>query len=350
MKPEAVSRSAERDGATGPRLSTKLLLVGLPVGAIIVSLFIGSYESGPIAVLSLLASKLPFLDLGPFPATMETAILQVRLPRLILATLVGMSLALSGACFQGVFRNPLVSDHILGVSNGAAFGAALALLFGWPILVVQLAAFAFGMASVAIAYSISRIYRSSPTLTLVLSGVIVGAFFSAMVSFMKYAADPMEKMPAIVFWLMGSFARSSVGDLQYAGPVMALSIVALLAVRWRINVLAMGDEDAKALGVETERFRVVIVTFCTLATAAAVSVSGVIGWVGLVIPHIGRMVVGPDHRYLLPASVALGGAYLLAMDDLARTVTSAEVPLGILTAIIGTPFFAYLLRKGTGWS
>jgi iron complex transport system permease protein len=328
----------------------KIALVLLPLAAIIVSLFIGRYHANPMEIIGLLVSKLPFFTFGPFPATMECAIIQVRLPRIIIATLVGMSLAISGASFQGVFRNPLVSSHILGVANGASFGAALAILFGAPIMVVQLAAFATGMLSVILTYTISRVYGTSSTLTLVLSGVIVGAFFAALVSLMKYAADPLEKLPAIVFWLMGSFAKCSAKDLFYSAPAMVISIIALLLVRWRINVLSMGEEDARALGVDTERFRLVIIFFSTLATASAVAVGGVIGWVGLVIPHVGRILVGPDHKVLLPASIALGGTYLLLMDDLARTMSSAEIPLGILTAMVGAPFFAYLLRKGARWS
>ena len=328
----------------------KLALPVMPVLAILLSLFIGRYKADPFTILYLLASKLPFVGIDPLPATLETAILQVRLPRIILAMLVGMSLSISGASFQGVFRNPLVSSHILGVENGAAFGAALAILLGAPMFVVQLAAFISGMISVGLTYSISRFYKSTPTLTLVLSGVIVGAFFAALVSLIKYSADPWDKLPAIVFWLMGSLAKSSVKDLTLVIPPMVVSIFALLLVRWRINILSMGEEDARALGVDVEKFRLMIIFFCTMATSAAVCVSGVIGWVGLVIPHIGRMLVGPDHKVLLPATISIGGVYLLLMDDLARTITVAEIPLGILTAIIGAPFFAYLLRKGTSWA
>ncbi len=335
---------------TGTRPSVKVTLIVLPVVTIIASLFIGKFQTDSATILHLLVSKLPFTNTEPYSVALENAIFYVRLPRILMAMLVGMSLSVSGAAFQGVFRNPLVSDHILGVSNGAAFGAALALLFGAPISIVQLAAFASGMIAVALAYFISRFYKTTPTLTLVLGGVIIGAFFSALVSLLKYSADPLDKMPAIVFWLMGSFSKISVIDLKYAAPIMLVSIGALYLVRWRINVLAMGEEDAKALGIETERFRIVIIIFCTLATAAAVSVSGVVGWVGLVIPHIARMLVGPDHKVLIPATISLGGTYLLLIDNLARSMATAEVPLGILTALIGAPFFAYLLRKGTGWS
>lgn len=267
-----------------------------------------------------------------------------------MALLVGMSLSVSGAVFQGVFRNPLVSDHILGVSNGASLGAAAAILWGASIAGVQLAAFISGMLAVGLTYSVSRIYKTTSTLTLVLSGIIVGGFFSALVSLLKSIADPLDKMPAIVFWLMGSFAKISSVDLKFAVPIMVSAVFVLWLVRWRLNILAVGEEDAKSLGMNTEVFRFGLVVLCTLATSSAVAVSGVIGWVGLVVPHVARILVGPDHKDLIPLSISLGGTYMVLMDDLARSLTTAEVSIGILTAIIGAPFFAYLLRKGTSWS
>jgi iron complex transport system permease protein len=335
---------------TATKPGIKLALILIPIPAFLLSLFIGRYQADPGTVLSVIASKIPFMEGNTFSTTLETAILWVRLPRIVLAMMVGMSLSISGAAFQGVFRNPLVSPQILGVANGAAFGAAFAILAGASILIVQIAAFVCGILSVAMTYSISRFYKSTPTLTLVLSGIVVGAFFAALVSLIKYSADPWDKLPAIVFWLMGSLAKSSVEDLMITVPPMALSIIALLLVRWRINVLSLGDEDARALGIDVEKLRLILILFCTLATSAAVCVAGVVGWVGLVIPHVGRMLVGPDHKVLLPATLSIGGVYLLLMDDLARTMTVAEIPLGILTAIVGAPFFAYLLRKGINWS
>jgi iron complex transport system permease protein len=331
-------------------LKNKLVLLMMPVCAIVLSLFIGNYEVDAATILSLLFSKMPFGSGVEFPSTLETAILQVRLPRVLMALLVGMSLSVSGAVFQGVFRNPLVSDHILGVSNGASLGAAAALLLGAPIAGVQLAAFITGLLAVGLTYSVSRIYKKTSTLTLVLSGIIVGGFFSALVSLMKNVADPYDKMPAIVFWLMGSFAKISSIDLKYAVPTMSIPIIALWLVRWRINVLAMGEEDAKSLGMNTEQFRLLLIILCTIATSSAVAVSGVIGWVGLVAPHVARILVGPDHKDLIPATISLGGTYLVLMDDMARSLATAEISIGILTAIIGAPFFAYLLRKGTSWA
>ncbi len=326
-----------------------LILLLLCVGSIFISLFIGSYKVSPGEVVDLLWTWLTSGDLSRFSLLLQTAILDIRLPRITVVFLVGMTLSVSGVVYQAAFQNPLVSDHVLGVSNGAAFGAALALLFGFEMIAVQVFAFIFGILSVLITWGISRTYAKSSNLTLVLSGIITGGFFSALVSFIKSVADPLDKMPAIVFWLMGSFARVSKSDLLYSLLLMGLPLLVLFLIRWRINVLAMGEEDAKALGMNTTQFRFVLIILCTVATACAVSVSGVVAWVGLVIPHIARIMVGPDHKDLVPASLALGGSYLLIMDDLAKSITTSEISIGILTSLIGAPFFAYLLRKGTGW-
>jgi len=203
---------------------------------------------------------------------------------------------------------------------------------------------------VGLAYLISRTYKSPSTLTLVLAGIIIGALFSALTSLVKYVADPYERLPSIAFWLMGSLSMISIGDVFWMLPPIILGATVLMLIRWRINILSMGEEEAQALGVNVERLKLTIVACSTLMTAAAVSVSGIVGWVGLVIPHIGRMLVGPDHKVLLPASIAIGSSYLMIVDDIARTLTVSEIPLGILTAIVGAPFFAYLMRKRMfGW-
>ncbi len=200
------------------------------------------------------------------------------------------------------------------------------------------------------AYLISRTYKSPSTLTLVLAGIIIGALFSALTSLVKYVADPYERLPSIAFWLMGSLSMISISDVIWMLPPIILGATVLMLIRWRINILSMGEEEAQALGVNVERLKLTIVACSTLMTAAAVSVSGIVGWVGLVIPHIGRMLVGPDHKVLLPASIAIGSSYLMIVDDIARTLTVSEIPLGILTAIVGAPFFAYLMRKRMfGW-
>jgi iron complex transport system permease protein len=343
-------------GGTGikrkPRTNRWLVavLVIVPLLAMVISLFIGKYHASPADIVNLVASKiLPFVHSNASP-NLTTAILQVRLPRILLAMLVGMSLAIGGVSFQGLFRNPLVSSQILGVSSGASFGAALGIVLSQSALVTQLLAFVFGLAAVGISLTITKFYRSSPTLTLVLAGVVIGSLFSSLVSLITYTADPNLKLPAIVFWLMGSLASSANSDLAFALPPMLVGISILILIRWRINVLSMGEEEAKALGVNTDRLRLIIVVCATMITSAAVSVSGVIGWVGLVIPHFGRILVGPDHRILVPTCLSLGGVYLLLMDNIARTTTSAEIPIGIITGIVGAPIFAYLLTRGTRWS
>jgi iron complex transport system permease protein len=326
-----------------------IALVIAPFIVFILSLFIGKFQASPSDVITVLASKI-MPSLGQhISETLRTAILNVRLPRIILAFLVGASLSISGASYQGLFRNPLVSSHILGVASGASFGAALGIFMDMPMMIVQLLAFFFGLTAVGIAVTVSRFYKSSAALTLVLVGFITGSFFSSLVSFITYTADPNQKLPAIVFWLMGSLASSSIKDLTFAVIPMAAGIGILILIRWRINILSLGDEDAKAMGLDPGKWRITVIICCTLITSVSVCVSGVIGWIGLVIPHVGRMIVGPNHKALLPACISIGGIYLMLVDNLARTLTSAEVPLGILTGIIGAPIFAYLLTKGARW-
>jgi iron complex transport system permease protein len=331
------------------RVVINALLLAAPVAAMVVSLFFGKYQASPGDVLKVLGQLLPGVHAEP-SAMLQVAVLRVRLPRVLLAMLVGMSLSISGASYQGLFRNPLVSSHILGVASGASFGAALAILYSAPPIVIQCSAFLFGLLAVGIALAVSSVYRTSSTLTLVLVGMITSAFFSSLVSYLTYTADVNLKMPAIVFWLMGSLAAASLQNLAFAIVPMAVGILVLLGLRWRINVLSMGEDEARALGVDTRRLRLLIVLCCTLVTSASVCVSGVIGWIGLIIPHFARMIVGPDHKALLPACLSIGGVYLLAIDNLARTLSSAEIPLGILTGIIGAPIFAYLLGTGERWS
>ena len=280
----------------------------------------------------------------------HTVIFGIRLPRILAALLVGAGVSIAGASFQGLFKNPLVSPELLGVSSGAGFGAALGILLSGRPMVIQLSAFGAGIMAVAATYAVSRMYRSSVLLVLVLSGIIVGALFSALLSLMKYVSDPDDTLPAIVFWLMGSLASVSGKELEMVAPPILTASAILFVIRWRINLLAMGDEEARALGVNTRAMTQVIVVCATVITASAVCISGIIGWIGLVVPHIGRLIVGPDFRKLLPASALIGAIFLLIVDNLSRTVFPAEVPLGILTAIVGAPVFAWLLgRRKLGW-
>jgi iron complex transport system permease protein len=320
------------------------LLVGLMVLVAVVGLSVGKIHIPPLTVLKILLSRF-FPIPVTWPDSLDSVVMDVRLPRVAAGLLVGAGLSISGAAFQGVFRNPLVSPHILGVAAGAGFGAAVAILFFHSMVIIQLMSFVFGLVAVGLTYTISRYRSMTPILMLVLSGIVVGALFSALVSFVKYIADPMNKMPAIVFWLLGSLNHVSNGDLVVVLPVFVGCIGLLLSVRWRINLLAMGDEDARALGVNTETLKALIILCATTLTAASVCISGIIGWIGIVIPHIGRMLVGSDNRHLLPVSMLTGAAYLAAVDLVARTALVTEIPIGILTAIIGAPIFVVLLRR-----
>jgi iron complex transport system permease protein len=275
----------------------------------------------------------------------------VRLPRILLVTLCGMGLALSGAALQGIFRNPLVSPEIVGVSAGASCGGVLAIMLSLSAAGVVSLAFAFGLLALVAAFTLARLASRAGILGLVLSGVIVGAFFGALVGLGQYVADPQVKLPSIVYWLLGSFVGATYEKLAIVSGVMLFAGTTLMMLRWRINLLSLGDVDAAALGVNIEVLRWGIVSLVALIVAAQVSVSGTVGWVGLIIPHLARMTVGPEHTRLLPASAFLGGIYLLGMDDIARSAAAQEIPIGLLTAVVGAPIFAILFWKlqGKGW-
>jgi iron complex transport system permease protein len=326
------------------------LLVLFPIVVFLVSLCLGRYYVPISDVFKILFST--FLPIEhTWPPTMETTILLVRLPRLILVALVGASLSVSGASFQGILKNPLVSSDILGVAAGAGFGASLAILLGMNPLMIQIFALTFAMVAVGLAYGINSIYRRSSTLILVLCGIVVGSFFSSLVSLMKYMSDPNSTLAAIVFWLLGSFGSVRSADILQFGIPMILGITILLLLRWRINVLSLEDTQAKSLGINVKRYQGVIIFFATLITASAVCVSGIISWVGLIVPHIARMLVGPNNSKVLPASVLIGIGYLIVIDDIARTIAPNEISIGILTGTIAAPFFGYLLlRQRVGWS
>lgn len=327
------------------------LLWAAPVITLCIGLIWGRYPVALGDVVSVLGASLGLPLAEDFPGVLKTVVLQVRLPRVLAAMLIGGGLSVSGAAFQGLFRNPLVSPYILGVASGAGFGAALGIvLFDQPIM-IQALAFTFGASAVAAAWIMSRFYKASGAMIIILAGVVVGAFFQSLLSLVKYLADPDDKLPMIVYWLMGSLASITGEDLYTILLPMGICLAGLMLVRWRLNVLTLGDEEARALGVEAGRLRFGVILAVTVITASAVSVSGIIGWVGLVVPHLARMLVGPDFRRLLPASLALGACYLVLIDGVARNITAAEIPLGILTATVGAPFFAWLLSKGrTGWA
>jgi iron complex transport system permease protein len=337
--------------STGGRKTVWVILILALILAAVVSLGIGRLHISISRVVGLLASHV--IPLETFWTETDARVVElIRLPRIIMAVLTGAGLAMAGAGLQGIFRNPLVGPQIVGVSSGASFGGVLAiLLFESQVWTISFA-FVFGLAAVFIVYFMSQVGGRSSVLTLVLAGVVTSAFFSALVSLIKYTADPYDKLPAIVFWLMGSLATVTHQKVLVACVPVLLAGTVLYLMAFRINVLSLGDEEAEALGVRVEANRWVVLICVTMITSALVAVCGVIGWVGLVVPHIGRMLVGPDHRVLVPASGLLGGLYLLIIDDLARALTPAEIPIGIITAVIGAPVFGYLLKRtqAKGWS
>lgn len=320
-----------------------LLLAGLAVVAV-ASLGIGRYDIPFARVIAILVSPFSPPDVAITP-TEANVVFTVRMPRILLAVLAGAGLALSGAALQGVFRNPLVGPQVVGVSSGAAFGGTLAILLSFPRYGLLASAFAFGLSALVLVYALNGIVARRNILALVLAGVVVTGFFGALVSLLQYLADTEDKLPAMVFWLLGSFATANGEKLLLVVAPVVLGGVLLIGLRWRINLLSMGDEDARTLGVSVEPLRWLVLVLVSCIVAAQVAVSGVIGWVGLVVPHMARVLVGPDHRVMMPASLLLGALYLLVIDTLARTATSTEIPLGILTALIGTPVFALVLRQ-----
>ena len=266
----------------------------------------------------------------------SSVILSIRLPRILMGILVGAGLSVSGAIYQAVFGNPLVSPDILGVSSGAGFGAALVIALGC------------GLLAVVIVLNLSRIKRRSELFVLVLSGVIVKSMFDALVSFIKYIADPEDKLPTITMWLMGSLANVSYRDVLLCAAIEIPCLAVAMILRWKMNLLSLDQEEARSLGINVKKLRLAVILIATIMTAVTVSVCGIIGWIGLVIPHIARLLIGNDHRTLIPASVLMGSIYLLLIDTAARAATAGEVPLSILTAMVGAPFFAVILRKTSG--
>jgi iron complex transport system permease protein len=312
-----------------------LLAAGALLGLTALAFAVGRYPISLAEIFSLLTAKLTGSAHG-LPANVETVVMQVRGPRVLAALVVGAALAAAGTAYQGMFRNPLVSPDILGVSTGAALGAVLGIFLSLGILYIQLFAFAGGLAAVGLVYWIgSRLRGHDPMLALVLTGVVIGSLLGSAIALLKYLADPYNQLPAITYWLLGSLASISPRDLGVAAPLALLGLVPMLLLRWRMNLLALPDDEARKL-------RTVVVCAATLMTAAAVAVSGIIGWVGLLIPHAARLLVGPDIRRLLPLAMLLGAAFLLAVDTLCRTIATIEVPPGVLTALIGTPFFLWL--------
>ena len=333
----------------GTRIGVLGTLGGALLLLVVAAALIGAY---PLTLADIAAALGRRLAGSPPQGQIDTVLFEVRLPRVFAAVIVGAALAAAGAAYQTLFRNPLVSPDILGVSTGAGLGAVIGIFLSLPVAGIQLAAFLMGLATVGLVYSIaSVVHGREPLLVLVLAGVVLGALAGAAISLLKIFADPYDQLPAIVFWLLGSLSAIRKSEMWAATPLVFLALIPLVLLRWRINVLSLGDEEAKALGVEAGRLRLFVIAAATLMTASVVAISGVIGWLGLVIPHVARMLVGPSFDRLLPTAMLLGGGYLLLVDTLARTMARIEVPIGILTAVIGAPFFLWLLARGReGWS
>jgi iron complex transport system permease protein len=327
------------------RRSRAVVYAGAALGLVVLTVLAFGAGRFPLSLAELgaLAANQLFGAGYEVAPTVETVVLQVRGPRILAALLVGAALAAAGTAYQGMFRNPLVSPDILGVSAGAALGAVLGIFFSQSALVIQLGAFAGGLAAVGLVYAVgANVRRHDPVLSLILAGIVLGTLLGAFIALIKYLADPYNQLPAITYWLLGSLAAVAPSDLALAAPFALAGLVPLYLLRWRMNLLALSDDEARALGVPVARLRLAVVCAATLMTAAAVAISGIIGWVGLLIPHAARMLVGPEFSRLLPLAMVLGAAFLLAVDTLARTVAPIELPPGVLTALIGTPFFLWL--------
>ncbi len=340
-------------GPTGKK-SNNLILVILFVSLILlvlVSFTLGRYQVSVADVIKSLMTMLTGSDTDLTDITVSI-VTKIRLPRIIACVIAGAALSVSGTSYQGIFQNPMVSPDVLGATAGAGFGAALGILLSFSGIGIQLTSFVFGLLAVSITYLISKAVgqRENATLVLVLSGMVIAALFSAFVSIIKYIADPYSKLPEITFWLMGSMSTVTISDIGMVLIPIIIATTILLAVRWRLNVLVFGDEEAVAMGVHTRRLRLVVIICSTVLTSSVVAISGQLGWVGLVIPHFSRMIVGPNYKHLLPAALFIGGIYLLIVDNLARNIFPVEIPLGILTAIVGAPCFIILLLRGKrGW-
>lgn len=309
-----------------------------------VAVTMGNYDIDITDIVHTIFTHLTFGDISAIPNLHNMVVWDLRVPRILLAFLIGGSLAIAGAVFQSVFRNPLVEPYILGASSGAAFGAALAIVFPIIGVSIQLSAFCFGSLAVTFAYLLARVRGETPVVTLVLAGVVIGSVFTAFVSLLKYLSDDAA-LREIVFWLMGGFYYATWDDVGLLAPIVVAGFLILLAMGWKLNILSMGDEEARALGVNPERSKFIAITIATTLTAFSVSLVGIIAWVGLMMPHASRILLGPDNRYVIPASFMMGGMYVIVSDTLARTLVSAEIPVGIITSILGAPYLCYLLRS-----
>ena len=321
-----------------------ILLAILLLFAAVFTVCVGKYDIKPKEVLEILWCRLWGLE-SRYPQMTVNVVMGLRIPRILASVLVGASLALSGATYQGIFCNPLISPDFLGVSSGACVGAALAILLSLQAGFIQLFAFLGGILAVALALALPMLFKNNSNIMLVLAGIIVGSAMSSIMGFIKYVADPDTQLAAITYWTMGSFSYISLEDLLPTLPFIIVPAVILQLMSWRIDVLSMGEQEAQALGINVRRVRGIVILCSTLLTASSVCIAGTISWVGLVIPHLGRMMVGPNNTKLLPVTALLGGLFMLVVDTLTRTIGAAEMPISILTGIVGAPFYAWLLWR-----
>lgn len=334
----------KRRGKQMPYTTAVALMGAALIAAVLISFLLGRYPVQPKELLGILFSRI--LPVEPFwQQVTELVVFNIRLPRVLVACMVGCCLSAAGASYQGAFQNPMAAPDILGASSGAAFGAALAILLGLPGFFITLFAFVSSLLCVSLVIFVSGHARGKKVLGLVLSGIMISSLFSSGTSFIKLVADPNNQLPAITYWLMGSLSGVKKGDVLFAFIPMLIGCLALLLLRWRINVLTLGDDEARTMGVNAGQVRLIVILSSTLITAAAVSVSGMIGWVGLVIPHLARRLVGNNYRHLMPASMLLGALFLLIVDNICRNLLATEIPLGILTSLVGAPFFIYLITR-----
>lgn len=332
--------------AADKRYARRFAVLGAVFLAVLLgSLLVGRYALSPGQLVQMLWTRITG-GAADWPISDDKVVFAVRLPRVAAAALVGAALAVSGAAYQGMFRNPMVSPDILGASTGAGFGAAVAILLGAGYFGISAAAFCCGLLAVAAAWLVSRLSKADQAVSLILAGMMISSLFSAGTSFVKLVADTQQQLPAITYWLMGSLSSIKDKDVVFLAIPVALGMIPLFFLRWRMNLLTVGEEEAQSMGVNTRRLRGAVIVCATLLTSASVAVSGMIGWVGLVIPHFCRMLFGYDYRRLIPAGALFGAAFLLAVDDIARLVTTGELPLGILTAFVGAPLFLYLIATG----
>lgn len=329
----------------GEKARSKVLILGLITAFVsIVSLGVGRYFISPVGIVKVLLQGISGKSFG-MDKNAVAVVFNIRFPRIASSLLLGAGLAISGQTFQMIFRNPLVSPDVLGTSTAASFGASLALLLGLTSVMVSLNAFFFGVLALVLIYAIASRTRREQTLSLILVGMIVSSLFSSATSFVKLIADPNNVLPAITYFLMGSLSGIGVTDLGLIAFPVLVSIAVLLVLSWKINLLSLSEDEARSIGVNTRLIRAIAIICATVITASSVAIAGNIGWVGLIIPHISRMLVSNDARYSFPSSVFFGASFLTLVDCISRAAATVEIPIGILTSFVGAPFFLYLLFR-----